>query len=263
LPASLKDCYKAIELSPADPAAYLCRAEFYIASGAPQPALEDINQALLNGQNPAQAAGLLSSAKQILEARQTAAVAPPAQPSPVTHPAEEVSVAVAAPATAFSGNALPPASGMPSPAPIAVPTPAVVATSKSPVARPPAPVSRTADSTHRAVPPKGVDSNSLYREGRRYADQENFAQALPLFDQAIQLDPNFALALNARCYARVRLHRYDEAIADCSQAIRLNPSYGNAYQNRGMARKFKGDRAGASEDFHRAADFQHVAQVQK
>jgi tetratricopeptide (TPR) repeat protein len=152
---------------------------------------------------------------------------------------------------------------MPSPAPIAVPTPAVVATSKSPVARPPAPVSRTADSTHRAVPPKGVDSNSLYREGRRYADQENFAQALPLFDQAIQLDPNFALALNARCYARVRLHRYDEAIADCSQAIRLNPSYGNAYQNRGMARKFKGDRAGASEDFHRAADFQHVAQVQK
>ncbi len=61
LPQSLTDCYKAIQLNPADSAAYVCRAQFYLATGAPQPAIEDINRAMLIGQNPAEAATLLSS----------------------------------------------------------------------------------------------------------------------------------------------------------------------------------------------------------
>ena len=105
-------------------------------------------------------------------------------------------------------------------------------------------------------------ANSLYREGRQYAEQERFADAVPLFDQAIQANPNFALAYNARCYAYLRLKQYDRAIEDCSQAIKLDPSYANAYQNRGVALHYKGDKAAANEDFKRVSALQPIAELQ-
>ncbi len=281
LVGSVKDCYKAIELNPGDPAAYLCRAEFYLASGAAQPAIADINQALMNGQNPAQASTLLSSAKQILAtkdagAQQTVAVvAAPAAPSvPAPAPATPPAPAPAASAPVAS-IALPPA-GMPSPGTLTqspAATPALPKAVAAPPVAPPRPpinvevvASRSAP-PHAAAAPRAAasaeaDVNSVYRQGRRLAEQERFAEALPLFDQAIQLNPGFTLAYNARCYANLRLKQYDQAIADCTEAIRLDASYANAYQNRSVARHYLGDRAGSSEDAKRASALQPVAQVQ-
>jgi tetratricopeptide (TPR) repeat protein len=107
-----------------------------------------------------------------------------------------------------------------------------------------------------------ADANNVYRQGRRLAEQERFAEAIPLFDQAIQLNPNFTLAYNGRCYANLRLKQYDRAVTDCTEAIRLDASYANAYQNRSVARHFLGDRAGSNEDAKRASAMQPVAQVQ-
>jgi tetratricopeptide (TPR) repeat protein len=105
------------------------------------------------------------------------------------------------------------------------------------------------------------DANRFYRQGRYLAEQENFEQAVEAFDQAIQMDPAHAMALNARGYARLRLHNYQGAIDDCSQAIRVNPNYANAYINRSVARKAMGDTAGAREDQRRATELQSVAQA--
>jgi tetratricopeptide (TPR) repeat protein len=85
---------------------------------------------------------------------------------------------------------------------------------------------------------------------------------MPFFNQAIQLDPNMAVALNARCYAHLRLHQYDQALTDCTEAIRLNPGYANAYRNRSVAKHFAGDKAGSLEDSRHAGELERVAQVQ-
>lgn len=287
---SVKDCYKAIELGPSDPAAYLCRAEFYIASGAPQPAIADINQALMNGQNPAQAATLLTAAKQAFEMKSgstmpqqpveaapapvTSAPAPAAAEAPaptaqVTTPAPAGNPAPVANTASMVSVALPP-SGMPSPGTLTQNPSSIPATAAAPkplAATNPilaVPVRNTLPEV--TVPHgnsgKSEQANNLYREGRKYAEQERFPQAVPLFNQAIQLDPNFSLAYNARCYAFLRLKQYDRAIADCSAAIKLDASYVNAYQNRGVAKHFAGDRAGSNGDFKHAAELQPVAQVQ-
>jgi tetratricopeptide (TPR) repeat protein len=45
---------------------------------------------------------------------------------------------------------------------------------------------------------------------------------------------------------------YDQAIADYSQAIALNPNYANAYNNRGIAYEYKNQRDQAIADYRMA-----------
>jgi tetratricopeptide (TPR) repeat protein len=135
------------------------------------------------------------------------------------------------------------------------PRAAVAASVKPPQVLPP-PVPPASSAPHSAR-----DANRLYRQGRYLSEQENFEEAVQVFDQALQMDPAHALALNARGYARLRMHNYQGAIDDCSQAIRLNPTYANAYLNRSVARKAMGDVAGAREDQRRATELESVAQA--
>ena len=45
---------------------------------------------------------------------------------------------------------------------------------------------------------------------------------------------------------------YDKAIADCTEAIRLNPNYAAAYYIRGAAYEEIGDKAKAAADYAKA-----------
>ena len=47
---------------------------------------------------------------------------------------------------------------------------------------------------------------------------------------------------------------FDSAIADCTQAIRLDPKHAEAYHYRGLAYQKKGDRAKAESDFAKAKE---------
>jgi tetratricopeptide (TPR) repeat protein len=60
------------------------------------------------------------------------------------------------------------------------------------------------------------------------------------------------MAFNGRGYAWMRLGQYQKAIADFTEAIRLNPKYANAYQNRAAAYRALGQTAQADEDLAKA-----------
>jgi tetratricopeptide (TPR) repeat protein len=119
--------------------------------------------------------------------------------------------------------------------------------------------------------------------GVAYRKQNQFARAIQDYDQAIELEPSYATALGNRCFSRTVLNQLEAALADCTEARRLDrtspqildnlgftylkllqpdraiagynaaltlaPKTASALFGRGMARKVKGDSAGAEVDF--------------
>ena len=59
--------------------------------------------------------------------------------------------------------------------------------------------------------------------------------AISDFNDAIRLDPKYALAYNNRGFAWSVKKDHDKAIADFDEAIRLDPKYAVAYSSRGDA----------------------------
>jgi tetratricopeptide (TPR) repeat protein len=85
--------------------------------------------------------------------------------------------------------------------------------------------------------------------GDAYYEKEGYDQAIADYTQAIRLDHNEIWAYSGRGSVYHDKEDYDRAIADYTQAIRLDPNYAWTYNNRGNAYYVK-------EDFNRAiADY--------
>ncbi|MCB9460989.1 MAG: tetratricopeptide repeat protein [Anaerolineaceae bacterium] len=63
----------------------------------------------------------------------------------------------------------------------------------------------------------------------------NYDKAIRDYSEAIRLNPQYAYAYNNRGVAYRNLEQYEQAIADYDQAIQLDPQYASAYYNRGYA----------------------------
>ena len=76
---------------------------------------------------------------------------------------------------------------------------------------------------------------------RAYNDNNETDRAIADCTDAIRLDPNYIAAYNNRGAEYQDKKDYDRAIADYNEAIRLDPNYAGAYDNRGIAYRTKSD----------------------
>jgi tetratricopeptide (TPR) repeat protein len=84
------------------------------------------------------------------------------------------------------------------------------------------------------------------------AQRQAFDRAIADFTQAIRLDPNSSIAYRERGVMYDNTGDHDKAIADCNQAIRIDPNFALAYYSRGNAYSDKGDKDKAIADLTQA-----------
>jgi tetratricopeptide (TPR) repeat protein len=80
----------------------------------------------------------------------------------------------------------------------------------------------------------------------------DIGEQLRFYTEAIRLKPDDALAFNNRGLARRDKGDLDGALQDYTEAIRLKPDFALAFYNRGLARRDKGDLDGALQDYTEA-----------
>lgn len=80
----------------------------------------------------------------------------------------------------------------------------------------------------------------------------HFWQAVPLFDQAIELDGKCARAYHGRGNCYNLLGKHDKAIADWTKWIEIEPQDARAYQNRGTAYRALNQLPQAIKDYDQA-----------
>jgi tetratricopeptide (TPR) repeat protein len=73
-------------------------------------------------------------------------------------------------------------------------------------------------------------------------------RAMEDYDQAIKLDPHFAHAYNNRCWSGAVLNRTEQAAADCTRVLKLH-NIANTFENRGFIYLKRGEFDRAIADY--------------
>ena len=93
----------------------------------------------------------------------------------------------------------------------------------------------------------------IYR-GVAYDDKGQYDRAIADYTQAIKLNPKYSKAYYVRGLAYRNTGQYDRAIADYDKAIELNPKDADAYNNRAWANFKWGKAAKGLPDANKAID---------
>ncbi len=97
-------------------------------------------------------------------------------------------------------------------------------------------------------------ASDLNNRGLAYTMTDRPGPAMADFDAALRLDPGYEPALNNRCVARFGRGELELAIEDCTKAIAHDPDDFNTYFNRGKAYFSSGVPRAAIADFARASE---------
>lgn len=79
-----------------------------------------------------------------------------------------------------------------------------------------------------------------------------YTDAIADYDRALQILPEYPVALNNRAWALFKLGRIAEAAPDVEKSLRLDPTSPHAYDTRAHVRQHQGRPDAAFEDYQRA-----------
>lgn len=93
-----------------------------------------------------------------------------------------------------------------------------------------------------------------YIDGYRSITIKNYPKAITDFSLAIKFDPTFIQAYENRGVASYYLERYNDAMTDFNKALEIDPYDYNTYGRRGMVKFKLNDMNGAIDDFSKALE---------
>ena len=103
---------------------------------------------------------------------------------------------------------------------------------------------------------KAIDTNadplSYNERGVAYSFVDRLDDAIADYSQAIKLDPKLPRVWRNRGSAYLSKGKYEQAVADCNEAIRLDPKYARAYLTRSRAYAKLGKTDESQTDYRQA-----------
>ena len=96
------------------------------------------------------------------------------------------------------------------------------------------------------------DIDTLMAEGIRFMEQQQYAEAVDIFDQMIARAPQFAEGYNKRATLYYLMEEFDKSIADIHRTLELNPVHFGALSGMGLCYLGLDDPRKALEWFERA-----------
>jgi hypothetical protein len=90
--------------------------------------------------------------------------------------------------------------------------------------------------------------------GLAFYNLKRYQQAIEDFSQALRIKPQYAEALNNRGNAYYEMDQYEKAEADFNQSLQLKPNYAKAHLNRGLVYFQMQKMDQSCEDFRKACD---------
>src|SRR5262249_18402364 len=88
-------------------------------------------------------------------------------------------------------------------------------------------------------------ATAFNNRGNAYRDKGDNDRAIADYTEAIRLNPKYAYPYNGRGNAYNDKKDYVRAIADYTEAIKIDPAYASPHNGRGNARRSKGERDAA------------------
>lgn len=113
---------------------------------------------------------------------------------------------------------------------------------------------RAIDDFNKALSLSGdnIDIQIYINRGVAHMQNESYGDAIADFTDALKVNPRHASALSYRAFANYRIQNYNESIDDYDKVLGLDPDNTMGYYNRGMAHLRAGNKAKACPDFHKA-----------
>jgi tetratricopeptide (TPR) repeat protein len=93
-----------------------------------------------------------------------------------------------------------------------------------------------------------------FNKGIALLGQGKYDEGIKAYDEAIRLDPKFAMAWNNKGLALFGQGKYDEAIKALDEAIRLDPTYVYPWIGKGNVLKLLGRTSEADAAFAKAKE---------
>jgi tetratricopeptide (TPR) repeat protein len=90
-----------------------------------------------------------------------------------------------------------------------------------------------------------------------------YEQAIAEFTKAIELDPNLAIAYYNRGLAYLKLEQYNQSLADFNKTIELKPDMGEAWSAKGVVLEKLGNYEGALDAYNKALQINPNDQIAK
>lgn len=95
---------------------------------------------------------------------------------------------------------------------------------------------------------------SYFEKGKTEYKQQNYAQAIELFSQALDADPDNAYIYYERGISYFHLNKKSLALVDFDKAVELQPENPFRYSSRAFVRDACGDINGAIKDYKKAVE---------